>query len=102
VDDALGNALTIKVGHFFEEQEIFKDYRAAWANGQGILVVAYRAACVRGHCVFLFFGHSSSSGCSLQPTRGKARARVRENTVGLLRVYFQYIDWIQKIGTAYR
>src|SRR5712672_3089702 len=49
VDDALGNTLAIKVGHFFEEQEIFKDDRAAGAYGQGILVVAYRTACVRGH-----------------------------------------------------
>ena len=77
MNHAFGNALTIEVSHFLEEQEIFKDYWAARADSQGILVVADRAAGVGGHRVFLFFGHSSSSDCSRQRTKAEARDAVR-------------------------
>jgi hypothetical protein len=59
VDDALGDALTIEVGHFLEQKEIFEHNRAARAHGQRVLVVADRASSVGGH-LFLVFRHNFS------------------------------------------
>ncbi len=57
VDDALGNALTVEVGHLLKEKEIFKDYRAAWANGERVLIVTNGTACVRCHRLAYFVSH---------------------------------------------
>ncbi len=52
-----GDALAIEVSHLFKQQEIFEDDRAAGSNREGILVVAYRAACVGGHDVLFLVCH---------------------------------------------
>jgi hypothetical protein len=57
VNYALGNALAIEVRHFFKKQEIFENDGAARAHGEGILVIAYRTASVRGHDVLFFVRH---------------------------------------------
>jgi hypothetical protein len=54
VDDALGDALTIEVGHLLEQKEIFEHNRAARAHGQGVLVVADRSSSVGGHFLLIF------------------------------------------------
>jgi hypothetical protein len=62
VDDTLGGTLTIEVGHFLEQKEIFEYNWATRAHCQGVLVVADRASSVGGH-YFLFFWQSSPSVC---------------------------------------
>ncbi len=57
MDYTLRNALAIEVRHFFKKQEIFKNHRAAGANREGILVVAYGAACIGGHEVLFVLCH---------------------------------------------
>jgi hypothetical protein len=55
MDDTLGNPFAIEMGHLFEQQEVFKDNRAARTNRERILVIAHRASGVCGHFLSVFW-----------------------------------------------
>src|ERR1035437_8221821 len=46
VNDALGNALVIKMGDFFAQDEILQQRRAAWVRPERVLIVGDREALV--------------------------------------------------------
>ena len=48
VDDALGNALVVKVIDLLAKDEVFQQHRASRAGAQGVLVVADRHALLGG------------------------------------------------------
>jgi len=66
---SFGYSFPVEMGHFFEEQEIFKDDRATWAHGQGILVIANRAAGVRGHNFVLVISQQVLLRCCKEDCR---------------------------------
>jgi hypothetical protein len=49
MDDALRNTLAVEVRHLLKQQEVLKHDRPAIADCKGVLVIAYRTACVRRH-----------------------------------------------------
>jgi hypothetical protein len=57
MDDALGNAFAVEVGHLLKEKEILVHYRAARASGERVLVVTNGTACVRCHPLAYFVSH---------------------------------------------